>query len=278
MSKELNNKRDENFREFYESVAQLYPEEKLVYSSLRGILRRRFVLTRLEKLRGVFLELGCNRGFYISHYKNGLAIGVDIAYAVLKEAQKRHPVAYFIQGDVQYLAFIRSNSFDSILCSEVIEHVLYPQKVLAECFRILKPQGKLLITTPNYKRKKPYRAKLGKMKSFGVKGIDGDYYFHTAFRPEELKSMAEKAGFQVLESGTLEKEVKYSTRIPLLFYYLLHILNKYTFHSREIDDFNEKMVEKCSLLIYKVCTFLRLNDFFSRLVKEGVRSYLFVQK
>ena len=40
------------------------------------------------------------------------------------------------------------NSFDAILCSEVIEHVPDPDTVMEEFFRILKPGGRLILTAP----------------------------------------------------------------------------------------------------------------------------------
>lgn len=44
----------------------------------------------------------------------------------------------------------KNDSFNLILCSEVIEHLLgHPKHLLHECVRILKPGGLLLITTPN---------------------------------------------------------------------------------------------------------------------------------
>lgn len=43
---------------------------------------------------------------------------------------------------------VESNSFDSILCTEVFEHIPYPDRALKEFYRILTPGGKLILTAP----------------------------------------------------------------------------------------------------------------------------------
>lgn len=43
---------------------------------------------------------------------------------------------------------VPDNSFDGVILAEVLEHIKEPKKVLAESYRILKPEGKLLITVP----------------------------------------------------------------------------------------------------------------------------------
>ena len=43
---------------------------------------------------------------------------------------------------------VADNSFDAILCIEVIEHLPYPHKALKELRRILRPGGKLILTAP----------------------------------------------------------------------------------------------------------------------------------
>lgn len=269
---------NENFREFYDSVGRLYPEEHLVYKTLRGLLRRQFVFSYLRQFQGLLLDLGCNRGYYISKYTHGKAIGVDISYPVLQQAKKRLPDHTFLLGDGQRLGFLKSNSMDAILCSEVIEHVPDAQSMISECFRILKAPGSILVTTPNYKRKKPAWISIGEMKAYGVQGVRGDTYFHTAFRPEELRELAEAAGFHNIEVGTFEKEVKYATRLPVLFFHIVNILNKNLIHSKRLARVNETLLNKSSLLIYRICNSLGLNKLLTSLVKEGVRSYLVARK
>lgn len=43
---------------------------------------------------------------------------------------------------------LENHSFDHVICSEVMEHVLHPRKVLSECFRVLNKGGKIYATVP----------------------------------------------------------------------------------------------------------------------------------
>ncbi len=50
--------------------------------------------------------------------------------------------------DAVHLPF-RDGSFDLIVCTEVVEHMLWPQHLVRESFRLLRPGGGLLISVPN---------------------------------------------------------------------------------------------------------------------------------
>lgn len=41
-------------------------------------------------------------------------------------------------------------TFDTVLCSQMLEHVLDPRKCLEEIYRVLKPEGRLLLTVPQW--------------------------------------------------------------------------------------------------------------------------------
>lgn len=43
---------------------------------------------------------------------------------------------------------VKNSSFDVVLCTEVLEHIPYPDQALREFARILKPGGKLILTAP----------------------------------------------------------------------------------------------------------------------------------
>lgn len=54
-----------------------------------------------------------------------------------------------VKGDVQDMHMFPSGKFDTVVAGELIEHLSEPDKFLAEACRILKPNGKLILTTNN---------------------------------------------------------------------------------------------------------------------------------
>lgn len=66
---------------------------------------------------------------------------------------KDHQLRNGSYGSIDYVCDataipVADASFDAILCTEVLEHVPEPVKVIAEFARILKPGGKLILTAP----------------------------------------------------------------------------------------------------------------------------------
>ncbi len=70
------------------------------------------------------------------------ACGLSVTYANLV-TDKGTDVAC----DAKSLPF-PDGSFDAVICSELLEHVPAPAPVIAECRRVLKPGGTLLVTVP----------------------------------------------------------------------------------------------------------------------------------
>lgn len=75
-------------------------------------------------------------------------IGIDEVIAYKKSGN----IETFSQKIVKELK-IESTTADIITMLAVLEHLKHPQDIIAECFRILKPGGKLLITVPSPKSK-----------------------------------------------------------------------------------------------------------------------------
>lgn len=72
---------------------------------------------------------------------------VDVGRQVLGQVQKRCP-AVVIEGSILELPFA-DDSFDVVLSTEVIEHTPAPTDAIRELCRVLRPGGRLIVTSPN---------------------------------------------------------------------------------------------------------------------------------
>ncbi len=55
---------------------------------------------------------------------------------------------YLVQGLCENLCFA-ADAFDTIVAGQIIEHLMAPYQFLADCHRILKPKGRLVLSTTN---------------------------------------------------------------------------------------------------------------------------------
>ena len=95
------------------------------------------------------LDIGCGDGVLLSLIsQNTLAklSGIDQDLKSLQIA-KTKVKAKFAKASAYKLPFTK-NSFNLVIASEVIEHLKTPEKMLKEIKRVLKPKGKVIITTP----------------------------------------------------------------------------------------------------------------------------------
>ena len=105
--------------------------------------------------RGVALEAGCGEGYGARLLRAaGAAAVVALDYDV---ASVRHVASAYSSADPS-VAAVRANlvalplaaaSVDVVASLQVVEHIWTPDELLAECARVLRPGGRLLLTTPN---------------------------------------------------------------------------------------------------------------------------------
>ena len=100
---------------------------------------------------GRVLEAGCGEG-----YGAGLllaagatqVVGVDYDAATAGHARKAYPQVPVLRGNLVALPLV-SGSFDVVVSLQTVEHLWDQQLFVAECVRVLRPGGRLLVTTPN---------------------------------------------------------------------------------------------------------------------------------
>jgi 2-polyprenyl-3-methyl-5-hydroxy-6-metoxy-1,4-benzoquinol methylase len=102
------------------------------------------------------LEIGCGRG-ELAHHLTALPqlprsyAAADFSCAALVLARRRtaHARVGWAAADMQQMP-LRSAAFDTVISCETIEHLPDPVAALREVTRVLKPGGRLFLTTPNY--------------------------------------------------------------------------------------------------------------------------------
>ena len=129
-----------------ERSSHLDPSENVIYQ--RHVIAYK---EAAEIISGTVLEIGSGEGFGITelapnteHY-----IAVDkYKTSISKELQANNKIT-FIQTEVPPLKEIEDNSVDFVVTFQVIEHIKDDEQFLHEIHRVLKPGGKVILTTPN---------------------------------------------------------------------------------------------------------------------------------
>jgi ubiquinone/menaquinone biosynthesis C-methylase UbiE len=107
---------------------------------------RRFIrtLSNLSKPTGRILDVGC--GYRTNEAE--VCVGQEVEYITLDLQLSLKPTVVM---DARALSAFQPRSFDGVICTELLEHVDSPQRVIAAIRRILKPSGIFVITVPFWK-------------------------------------------------------------------------------------------------------------------------------
>jgi SAM-dependent methyltransferase len=153
--------------------------------SLLGIFLNPFFIARSgllksikelgKEINGKTLDVGCGTKPYEKYFNCSVYVGLEIETTLNREMKNAD---YFYDGKT--FPFI-NEEFDSIVTNQVFEHVFNPDEFLNEINRVLKKDGKLLLTVPFVwdEHEQPY-----------------DYARYSSFG---LKSLLEKSGFEIIQ-------------------------------------------------------------------------------
>ena len=98
------------------------------------------------------LDLGCGNGSLTASWPRpgDEVTGVDLSESGIEAAQRAYRSIQFVMGDVTAdLKVLGSRQpFDAVVSAEVIEHVYAPRALVANAFRLLRPGGRFIVTTP----------------------------------------------------------------------------------------------------------------------------------
>ncbi|MEM4216221.1 MAG: class I SAM-dependent methyltransferase [Candidatus Anstonellales archaeon] len=91
------------------------------------------------------LDLGCGDGKLLFRIKDHIYRGVGID---LKAPNRKIGKIRLIKVDIEKKIPVKDNSFDVVLAIALIEHLKRPSPIFNKIYRILKKNGKLILTTP----------------------------------------------------------------------------------------------------------------------------------
>ena len=152
------------------TVAGLFSKNWAVHRVMR-----RTMAGLAKEARGTLLDVGCGgmpyRAYFVSRVRR--YVGVD-----------RSRATGDVCGDALALPS-RGEAFETVICSQVLEHLPEPGLAMSEMARVLKPGGLLVLTAPHI---------------WGIHEEPDDYYRYTGYG---LRHLADRAGLEVIEVRSL---------------------------------------------------------------------------
>ena len=133
-------------------TTEITSEEILSDNPIHQRLTKAYVVAE-DYVSGNLLEIGCGEGRGFSYLKPFCKqyTAVDKIDAAIQKLQHNHPEGTFIRMDIPPLHNLESDTYDCIVSFQVIEHIEDDHFFLKEIYRVLKPGGIALLTTPNRK-------------------------------------------------------------------------------------------------------------------------------
>lgn len=111
-----------------------------------------FIMASLRNNSQRILDIGCGSGAYLGHLSKYASevIGIDVCGNHLREAKqnlKGENIALALMSGEELA--LKEDSFAAVILIETLEHVSDDERVIKEISRVLKPGGRLILTTPN---------------------------------------------------------------------------------------------------------------------------------
>ena len=211
-----------NAREFYEFDAT----RRAAYDGTSPIIRRRnqFVVDLLRP--GVrCLDVGCGAGGFAPLLKERFShvMGLDLSQTMARTARGRGMETACCDVDESELPYL-AETFDAVVCCDVVEHVFDPVQFSQKIYRVLKPGGQFAVSVPNIRywpRLKSLILGYFPRTTGDPNGYDGGHLHY--FASQNIVEVMHSARFEKVRSFGFNADasrraqvISYSLRLPVL--------------------------------------------------------------
>ena len=139
--------------------------------------------------KGSLLDVGCSIGTFmeVAKRKDWDVFGVDLNKDAIRDCRKKG-----LKVELKDINLYKNNKkFDLINMSDLIEHVISPTKTLQKCRELLKDEGFIFISTPDFGS---ILARIMKERWFHVWPKEHLYYFNK----KTMRKLLEKTGYEIV--------------------------------------------------------------------------------
>jgi len=222
-----------------------FSSKKILFLPLKFMVRKIFL-----KKGGKFLDIGCGDGKFLKLIKS---FGMDCYGVEPNNVENiREKMLNILNRNLKYVRF-KKNFFDVISLNHVLEHLDNPTEIFKEIHRILKPNGKVIIATPNINS---FSAKF-----FGNKWFQLDTPRHLFLYSEDtLKKYAKKEGFKI-------KEIKYNSTPLQILVSISYLLREFNMNKNLLKKFSTNKILFLIILPFSnLLNFLKRGDQFEAIL------------
>lgn len=146
----------------------------------------------------VVLDIGCGDDYFLlKKIKNKIKEGYGLDERIkMKDYYNIHLKKFKIRKKLPF----KNNFFDIITVLAVFEHLDYPNEIAHEFHRVLRPNGKVIMTLPTSKSKNLYKYFLLPLGLVNEKSVAQ----HRYYSKEKLRGFFSKGGFKRIRIKTFE--------------------------------------------------------------------------
>lgn len=161
------------------------------------------------------LEIGCGTGatgaLALAQGRCGRYTGVELFEGAAEEARK--VLSEVITGNIEALEFRwQPSTFDALIFSEVLEHLVEPGRIVRELARFVRPGGVVMASSPNISHWRVVRELIAGRFNLTDRGVFDRTHLRW-FTPATFAQLFEDAGFRIEWVGPV---TPFSARIQLL--------------------------------------------------------------